>query len=508
MISDKHYNECCDYLDELFAGLIINSQREHFTYVFTVPNALLGERLFSNFKPLFQFASYHDEASAIHFDFKMVQDDSPLLSKSGLESTYNKIPRWFARYLAAEFPETSVYEREHFDQCLMDAAVQARGIKIQEIKSFIQQAIDRYQNAFQNLSSYREKNSILIKMSHLYKVTRNPNKLAKLLQEKEPPPDPITENQSSPVKVPLTSPNVVEEFRERINESREAIKKITLSPISIKMAPISFSSLLGLLAGFALLYWIISSDKEASYLIFLNLKSFFFVVLGTIACTMISYHGLYIGRAFREILQIFIPTHVGPKLLLNDVGTLIHWSQKFKAHQYVRKSFRELEDLLSHYEDPDCSFTKTAICYLLEQYEAKKLNSLLNNLVNTMFDSSQVQVRIIRTMGHIAICFGALGTLISIVIVLSHPYSQISQFSNSIASALVPMVYGLVLAFILFKPAARKLEQKNEMRRYRNQLLSCGFVLLTENKSALEIQDTLNSFLDPLGHFHIVSRKG
>jgi chemotaxis protein MotA len=506
MISDKHYNECCNYLDELFAGLIIDSKRDHFTYVFTVPSALLGERLFSNFKPLFQFASYHDEVSAIHFDFKMVQDDSPLLSKSGLENTYNKIPRWFARYLAAEFPETSVYEREHFDQCLIDAAVQARGVKIEEIKSFIQQAIDRYQNAFQNLGSYKEKNSILIKMSQLYKVTRNPNKLAKLLQEKEPKPAHINENQSSPVKVSLNSPNVVEELRERINESREATKKVMLPP-GIKMAPISLSSLLGLLAGFALLYWLISSDKEDYYLIFLNLKSFLFVVLGTIACTMISYHGLYIGRAFREILQIFIPTHVGPKLLLNDVETLIHWSQKFKAHQHARKSFRELEDLLSHYEDPDSPFTKTAICYLLEQYEAEKLNSLLNNLVNTMFDRSQVQVRIIRTMGHIALSFGALGTLISLVIALSHPYTQLTQFSNSIAAALVPMVYGLVLAFILFKPAARKLEQKNEMRRFRNQLLSCGFMLLTENKSALEIQDTLNSFLDPLGHFHIVSRK-
>ena len=66
--------------------------------------------------------------------------------------------------------------------------------------------------------------------------------------------------------------------------------------------------------------------------------------------------------------NLFIPTHVGPKLLLKDVGVLINWSQKFKAYKQERKPFRELENLLSHYEDSDAAFTQTAISYLLEQH--------------------------------------------------------------------------------------------------------------------------------------------
>jgi chemotaxis protein MotA len=221
---------------------------------------------------------------------------------------------------------------------------------------------------------------------------------------------------------------------------------------------------------------------------------------------MISYHGLYIGRALKEILQIFVPTHVSPKLLLNDVATLIKWSQKFKVHQQERRPFRQLEALFSNYKDPDAAFTQTAIGYLLEHYGSEKLKSILNNLVNTMFERSQVQVRIIRTMGNIASVFGLLGSLICIIMAISHSYIQSNELLNSIASSLVPMFYGFVLAYLIFKPAARKLEQKNEMRRFRNQLLSCGFVLLSENSSALELQDTLNSFLDPERHFHIVAR--
>jgi chemotaxis protein MotA len=211
-------------------------------------------------------------------------------------------------------------------------------------------------------------------------------------------------------------------------------------------------------------------------------------------------------RAFKEILQIFIPTHVSPSLLLNDVETLIKWSQKFKVHHQEKRPFRQLEELFSNYKDPDAAFMKTAIAYLLENYKSEKLKSILNNLVDTMFTRSQVQVRIIRTMGNIASVFGALGSLMSIIMALSHPYSATSQLLNALAASLVPMLYGFVLAYLIFKPAARKLEQKNEMRRFRNQLLSCGFVLLSDNSSALEIEDTLNSFLDPQRNFHIVAR--
>lgn len=513
MVSDNQYKECCDYLDELFAGLLINSTRENYAYVFTVPSSLLVERLFSSFKPLFQYATYQNDSSAIHFDFKAVPASSALLSKKGLEVAYNKIPKWFARYLTAEFPETSIYEREHFIQCLIEAAVQVPNIKIEEIKGFVQQTVDRYQTSFQDATSYQEKNAILIKMNHLYNVSRNPNKLSKLLQEKEHKPTSTSESINTPESRPTSTapftiprPKTAGEARDIDEEPIEPIPIIRIPKIDNTRTTLSLSSCFGILVGFALLGWLIYSDKSDSYLLFLNHKSFLFVAVGTIACTMISYHGLYIGRACKEILQIFIPTHVGPKLLLNDVGTLIKWSKNFKAHHQARKPFRELEDLLSHHEDPDAAFTQTAIGYLLEQYEGAKLKSLLDNLVNTMFDRSQVQVRIIRSMGNIAITFGTIGTLINVVIGLSHSYSQLSEFSNVIASALVPLIYGLILAYVIFKPAARKLEQKNEMRRFRNQLLTCGFVLLTENKSSIEIQDTLNSFLDPVRHFDIVSR--
>jgi len=278
-ISDSQYNQCCDYLDELFAGLIIKRHWENKEYTFTVHSTLMGERLFSSFKPLFQSTSYLDETISIQFNFNNLPDNSPLLTKAGLEEVYREIPRKFARYIAAEISEVSVYEREHFQQCLEQAVVQLPGMRIEDLKWLIQQSLDKYQSIFEQVSSYKEKNAALLKMNHLYKVTRSTNKLTHLVQEKE------RKSTLEEIKPPLevASPPLSLRREHAVNK-----KEIIIESPHIKSGAISLSSLFGILVGFALLSWIIYTDND-SYRIFLNLHSFLFVLGATMACTMIFF---------------------------------------------------------------------------------------------------------------------------------------------------------------------------------------------------------------------------
>ncbi|RUR05552.1 hypothetical protein [Legionella sp. km772] len=367
-INDSQYNQCCDYLDELFAGLILKRHWENKEYIFTVSRSLMVERLFSSFKPLFQSSSYLEDSTSIQFNFKNLGEDSPLLTKEGLTAAYHEIPNKFSPYITAETSEISVYEREHFNQALKEALVQLPGLRIEDLKWSIQQHIDKYQSLFEHASSYKEKNAALIKMNNLYNISRNSNKLIQLIQEdKEEEKPPLEESKPSPEKIFFTRVPYKEE-RPLEKEERYLEKKETVVtyPHS-KSGAISLSSILGILMGFAMLSWIIYTDSD-SYRIFFSLDSFVFVLGATMACTMISYHGLYIFRALREIVQIFIPTHVSPSLLLSDVETLIKWSQRFKAHQQEKRPFRQLETLFSNYKDPDVAFMQTAIAFLLENY--------------------------------------------------------------------------------------------------------------------------------------------
>ena len=497
-ISDHQYNECCAHINKMFENLIIESIRGNRDYLIMLNSALIGERMFIPFKQIFQSASYSNDVTSVRFSFKNISEDSPLVSIEGLEAAYNDIPRKLGRYITPDYPEISNYEREHLNDCLKQAAIQIQEIDVNAIKEMIQQTLDEYQSSFHHCSTYNEKNNVLLKMNQLYTTVRNPSKLIKFVEEKLHISHKVN-SKPEESKLYVSRRQLFKTF-----EEKTPIKPVAQKS-QIKIAVISLSSLFGILSGFGLLLWVTLSHNESNR-IFFNLNSLLFVLGGTFACTMVSYHGLYIGRALKEILQIFIPTHVSPSLLLHDVETVLEWSHTVRRYQQQKKPFRQLEEQFSRYEDPDTVFTQTAIGFLLSNYSSEKLASILNTLVNTMFDRSQIQVQIIRTMGNIAAIFGIIGSLIRIIILLSSPYHQLGDFMNSVASSLIPMLYGLILAYLVFKPAARKLEQKNEMRRFRNQLLSRGFVLLQDNCSTLEIQDNLNSFLDQERHVHVAPK--
>ncbi|MBT5373663.1 MAG: flagellar motor protein MotA, partial [Rhodospirillaceae bacterium] len=64
-------------------------------------------------------------------------------------------------------------------------------------------------------------------------------------------------------------------------------------------------------------------------------------------------------------------------------------------------------------------------------------------------------------------------------------------------------LYGVLFARLVFLPAANKVQQRQEIMRFRNLLLVEGFAMLADKKSPRYIQDSMNSYLDPSIHFDI-----
>ena len=113
-----------------------------------------------------------------------------------------------------------------------------------------------------------------------------------------------------------------------------------------------------------------------------------------------------------------------------------------------------------------------------------------------------VRASILNTMANVAPAFGMLGTLIGLVMMLaSLDASDPSSLGTSLAVALLTTLYGTLFAQLLFKPASRRAEQKEQIMRFKNQLTAEGFLLLISQANSVEIQDHLNSFLDPAIHF-------
>ena len=68
------------------------------------------------------------------------------------------------------------------------------------------------------------------------------------------------------------------------------------------------------------------------------------------------------------------------------------------------------------------------------------------------------------------------------------------------------LIYGVIFANLLLKPAARKLEQQFAIIKYRDTVLLEGISMLPNKPHPYTVQDHLNRYLDSANHFDIADK--
>jgi chemotaxis protein MotA len=261
------------------------------------------------------------------------------------------------------------------------------------------------------------------------------------------------------------------------------------------MRLISFSTIAGILLGFGLFAYAIV-DNTDQYFIFWSLPSLLMVFGGTVAATMISYEGRYVWKAMGTLLQVIVPTRVNPQVLYAEVEQIISWGRVG-----AKEGVPGLEEAFRKVEDSSDPFLKHCIQLFLAGYQDENLKEKLETTVSTAYERELVQSSILNTMANIAPGFGMIGTLVGLIIMLSELDGGASNLGQGLAVALITTLYGVILAQLIFKPASRRSEQKSQIMRFRNRLIVNGFLLLVKRANSFEIQDHLNSFLDPAIRF-------
>jgi chemotaxis protein MotA len=98
--------------------------------------------------------------------------------------------------------------------------------------------------------------------------------------------------------------------------------------------------------------------------------------------------------------------------------------------------------------------------------------------------------------------FGMIGTLVGLVIMLDNMEDP-SAIGPGLAVALITTLYGVLFSRLIFLPAALKIQQREEIGRFRNYLVTEGLSMLADRRGPRYIQDRMNSYLDPSIHFQI-----
>ncbi|BBP46709.1 flagellar motor protein MotA [Thiosulfatimonas sediminis] len=262
---------------------------------------------------------------------------------------------------------------------------------------------------------------------------------------------------------------------------------------------ISVSALFGFILGMGLFIAAIILNTD-NYLMFFSLSSLLMVAGGTIAAAMISYDGRYVALAFKEMGSTIINSNVSAVKLYEDVGILIDWSKIIRSQGLIR-----LEKVIEMPEEGQ-SFLNQSFIFLLSGYKGSHLNNLLQHSRESIYESNMRPAKVLLTMAATAPAFGMVGTLVGLIIMLNSMEGDPSKIGSGLAVALLTTLYGVLMAQLILKPAARKLEHKQDLEAQRNQILTEGIVLLSEGASPSLIEDTMNSYLHPRFQFRRAER--
>lgn len=258
----------------------------------------------------------------------------------------------------------------------------------------------------------------------------------------------------------------------------------------------STATIIGFLGGLILFFGSIVMSTD-NYLAFFDIPSLIMVVGGVFASTFISYEPMYVFQAFKMASSIFFAPKVQRGVLQGEVARCIRW-----GYMIQKSGITALESDTKGLKAQD-AFLAFGANLVVSGYTGTEVRDILSNTIETTFQRRTIPANILRDMAGSAPAFGMIGTLIGLVIMLGKMGGDPGALGPGMAVALITTLYGVLLPRLILLPAASKLQQREEIVRFRNYLVAEGLSLLAERKSPRFIQDAMNSFLDPAIHFDI-----
>jgi len=244
------------------------------------------------------------------------------------------------------------------------------------------------------------------------------------------------------------------------------------------------STILGILIGLTLIGGSIALTAEDIWM-FLNLPSLIMVLGGTIAATMISYPISELRNVFKALVIVLRNERLYARQDLDelvDVSKLMFQGQLQKA-----------DERLNMIKNP---FLRTGIQLVLDGSSTDDISSLLQWRIARMRARERAEAQIFRTMASFAPAFGMLGTLLGLINMLSGmDAAGFEHIGQNMALAMITTLYGIILANLVFKPVALKLERRTEQRVMLMNMMVEGVMMMHEKRSPAFLRETLHSFL-------------
>lgn len=244
------------------------------------------------------------------------------------------------------------------------------------------------------------------------------------------------------------------------------------------------STLIGIVASIVLL-GVVLFFSAADPSLFLDPTSLAIVLVGTLAATFISY-------PLREVVRIFglIGTVLRNERLYtkNDMEDLIEVSKI-----WISGDIRAVETALDKISNP---FLKTGVQLVIDLTPEQDIMELLQWRISRLRAKEHAEAQLFRVMASFAPAFGMIGTLIGLVnLMFLLGDGDMTAIGQQMALALMTTFYGVLLANLVFKPVAVKLERRTEQRVVLMNMILQGISMMSQKRSPSFMRETLRSFM-------------
>lgn len=244
------------------------------------------------------------------------------------------------------------------------------------------------------------------------------------------------------------------------------------------------STVIGMVTGTLMLAIVLFFAAEDPWT-FVNLPGLAIVLGGTFAATFISY-------PLREVLRVF-------RLFLTVVRNERMYTQR-DLEELVRISriwmngdVRAVEAELDSVRNP---FLRTGVQLVIALTPEEDILDLLRWRISRLKAREHAEAQIWRVMAGFAPAFGMLGTLVGLInLMFVLDTTDLAVIGGHMAVALTTTFYGVLLANLLFKPVAVKLERRTEQRIVLMNMVMQGISMMCQQRSPVLMRETLKSFV-------------
>ncbi|MBC7202582.1 MAG: MotA/TolQ/ExbB proton channel family protein [Pusillimonas sp.] len=244
------------------------------------------------------------------------------------------------------------------------------------------------------------------------------------------------------------------------------------------------STLIGILASIVLLGVVLFFSAENPRQ-FIDLPGLGIVLIGTLAATFISYPLKEVMRIFGLIGTVMRNEHMYAQ---KDIEELVSMSRI-----WMSGDIQKVEKALEKVSNP---FLKTGVQLIIDMTPEQDIIDLLQWRISKLRAKEHAEAQLFRTMASYAPAFGMIGTLIGLVnLMFMLGDGDMTAIGQQMSLALMTTFYGILLANLVFKPIAVKLERRTEERVALMNMVMQGLSMMSQKRRPAFMRETLKTFM-------------